>query len=432
MESEIIQTLILDRIHIDRIGFKNLSQDCNLLWKVAYVPSSNQSRSSFIEISNTDNQSCSSINNKDTPQLLLCRLLKKNQNSYLFAIDDGEGYRLNWICYDNLAHENDDEFIPVLVQSFIESHSVGDDDNDGIWHRLDNLVTEIPDGITDWQRCYSDRITGTKFDESIICNEAHKTKGGAPQQKLDIAFSAYLSIIVLLQDILVRYPKLSKSHTNYNNSTTSVRHEESSWKRSFPDYTYELVSVTDGGRMIELLLAFSVSGKKMKLNNDSCKKTTATSTSNHTSSLKLQQKVGVFLVVDVLTSQYKELKWIRNSFDDSTNGTFPSVSILALNRRQSQVPWQNSTLQMSSVHSDNNTPATRSDTVVSYTEKTSLSLSENTDSDIKKQQDKERLMRLPLRYLYPDCETIDNWAVRKQRPVPCMKARYAPVELIYG
>lgn len=95
--------------------------------------------------------------------------------------------------------------------------------------------------------------------------------------------------------------------------------------------------------------------------------------------------IGVFVSVDLLTQDYQELEWIRHMAFDTPPAT---CGILALKRRLS----------------------------------TLLARDADNDDDVND---------LQVESLYPDCQTLDNLAVRRQIPITSMAARSAPVEVTY-
>jgi hypothetical protein len=97
--------------------------------------------------------------------------------------------------------------------------------------------------------------------------------------------------------------------------------------------------------------------------------------------------VGVYVEVDFCTQDYRELEWIRSQVSDTPPN---SCGKMALERRSKQ---------LQGVY-----PGFR----------------------------KEEADDLSTWRLYPDCHTMDNIAVLRQRPVRCLQATSAPIEIIYG
>lgn len=149
-----------------------------------------------------------------------------------------------------------------------------------------------------------------------------------------------------MKDILVRRPHL-------------ITPRFSDTKAALPIFTYHLVQVTMG-RIAEMLLIFSVGpiGK-------GC--------------------IGVFVEVDLLTQDYREVEWLRH---DSSDVPPSGCGKLAFSRRKNVCSSQ------------------------------STNVSNNSMNDL-------------LEAMYPDCVTMDNLAVRIQVPVKSMRARSAPVQIAY-
>lgn len=351
--------MFLDKIQVDRMGLQKPSEDANLLWNVTFVPCNNRDYTHTSTLENND-----PWNSKKCK--LLCNVIKEIP-AYLFILDEEDGYRLNWI---SLYHYRADQTKNKTV-----GQNVHRKENSVKWNKVENLVVSMNDCDTGWRDCWSDRQTGLK----AMLGPDHSTTPSISNEKaLHVAFTAFLSMTALLQDILLRYPKFLKhSKTKaYNGcSIDSEQHQRSI--PIIPNYTYDVVSVTEGGQMIEVLLVFSAPDqscwyKKSIQQNEEYK----------------SKSVGVFILIDLITQDYMELSWLKSNY--SIDDDLVQICRLALGRRR---------------HSLTSTGTTNS-----------------IQHDI----------AAPLELLYPDCQAIDNIAVRQQRPVLSIKARSSPIELYYG
>lgn len=178
------------------------------------------------------------------------------------------------------------------------------------------------------------------------CNSSTST---APP--LHLPCTAFVSVAALLHSILTRRPGLVQR----------LRHDHCC--TPLPRYSYQLVGLSDGGRVAELVIVFvAVEGQGGRT-------------------------VGICVELDCFTSDYRELEFLRHATSSGGKQLRLLCAQLAQRRQRCR-------------HNNNN------------------------------HDTNENKILLP--WLSPDCETFDNRAVRRQIPVGSMKARDAPVELVYG
>ena len=206
-----------------------------------------------------------------------------------------------------------------------------------------HIVVPVSRDDAGWECFATNSGSAVKVDDQMETLEA--------SGEFDVIFTGFFSVTALLHGILTRRPGLV--HPRFDSSSAHV-----------PNYSYHLAGVYEAGRTVEILILFSVgpAGK-------GC--------------------IGVWVAVDLYTSDYQEQEFIRHTAYDTPPS---SCASLAFERRR--------------LHQSNGSERRGS---FASMDRTSI-----------------------LATLYPDCETIDNVAVRRQQPVLSMKARDAPVEVVYG
>lgn len=138
---------------------------------------------------------------------------------------------------------------------------------------------DLKDGSLPIRPSRDDIITPVSDEEKSSWEELQMPSGSSPSspfvafQELSVAAEAYLHIEALLDDIRARRPNL-------------FRHQGS----RFPLYVYDLISLSDDGRMILLVLAF----EKVEAAGD-------------------KRMVGVVLRIDLYTQHYEEVRWLKGS-----------------------------------------------------------------------------------------------------------------------
>jgi hypothetical protein len=318
----------LNHVHVPPQAKQDLSpiDDHNLLIHVPFVP-------------------CREPSSKN--QFWLCDQVMEGQDAYLSLIDEEDGYRLTWfqesswknmetclqsvmqiwepetikVCDGIIFPHPQRRFAPYLVRSTPESR----------------IVVQVADVDSGWEQKINEPTVGKSEQNSTV-----KCRQMTPQ--LTIVFTGFLSITSLLSDILTRRPAL-------------IWPVFSKEDLVLPTFTYHLDQVK-GGRIVELLLVFSV-GKI----GCGC--------------------LGIFVSVDLLTQDYREMEWIRHQAHDTPP---PSCAKLASDRHKRLT----------------------CDCIVE-------TLNGNT----------------MMETLYPDCVVMDNKAIRRQYPTTFMSARSAPVSLSF-
>jgi hypothetical protein len=354
----------LDVREYDSDSFSN----ANRFWKVDFIP-------------------CKDEQPPDDPHRLTRRLLKLP--SYLHFLDEKNGFLMTWICDTawGKREPNQQRDIPWSPS--------------GIQPKSNRVVTSVSPNI--WKQTLSDRESGAKVPDIDACrsDEAEHDKDG----QVSVNFTARVDVQRLLDDILLRRPTLNLGY-DPNNMLIST----------FPCFSFDLVAVTDGGRTVELVVAFEVGKDK--------------------------GSIGVVLGVDILTQTYKELQWGKgvgvqyDPLSDSATKLSTWCNNLASQRRMRQQ-------RVGPYSCFPNHPSDWS--WLCQGTSSGLEQQDGWDSEIWKpltlkleaSRRGEQFGRCSLAWLsqslvYPDCELADNQAVISRLPVFSMGCSSGPTELVYG
>jgi len=229
----------------------------HLFWPVDYLPS--------------PDDSVDSDDSRLTSMVTACP-------GYLYFIDEEEGYRLVWIS-ESSWHKRAEMQVAVPESTLsVRPHS-------------NQVLTLCRDG--NWEEYISERQTGADRRDTCGDLDAEDDDYRSPMDgcddhspQLNMVLEARLNIVELLRDILMRRPNLAPNYTK-----TKV----------FPDYSYELIAVHDGGQTAELVITFGEHSEP--------------------------GKTGVFLSVNLFNQTYEEQKWVKCEAGASTTNR------LALNQR---------------------------------------------------------------------------------------------------
>jgi hypothetical protein len=311
---------------------------------------------------------------------------------YLHFLDEKNGFLMTWIS-DTAWDKRE----PNQQRNISWSPS-------GIQPKSNRIVTSVSPKI--WKTKLSDRESGAKNPNIDACksqrsDEAEHDKDG----QVSVNFTARLDVHRLLEDILRRRPTLVPGY-DPNNMLLST----------FPCYGFDLVAVIDGGRTVELVVAFEVGKDK--------------------------GSIGVVLGVDILTQTYNELQWGKgadvqyNPASDSMTKLSTWCKNLALQRRMRQQ-------RVGPYSCFPNHPSDWS--WLCQCASSGLEQQDGWDPEIWKpltlkleaSRRGEQLGRCCLAGLsqslvYPDCELADNQAVISRLPVFSMGCSSGPTELVYG
>jgi hypothetical protein len=143
--------------------------------------------------------------------------------------------------------------------------------------------------------------------------------------------------------------------------------------------------------------------------------------------------IGIFVNVDIFTGHYEELDWVKDSSTDPTS-VQTWCNRLAINRRMKHLrvgPFasgKKSNLDWSCIVTE--TKSIDYDEVDNYNERFWKSFVIGKTSRVTTDRSLPKVITLSS--LYPDCETISNDALLHCEPVKSMRAKDAPLQLIYG
>ena len=353
-----------------RVGALNAFTMRNLLWRVGCIPHNRQSPSLCgSNMPGIDYNGCISDS-----------ILE--QMAYLVFNDEEDGFRLTWVKGSSLPIEEVD-VRPVIMT---ESTKKG-------------LVT--PDIITThektWEESYNDPSTGIKINTGDA--KKHCQRGD-----LSIAFEAYLSVETLLGCIISARKKLVEEF---------IAKDE---VERFPEYFYNLLSVSDDGRSVQLVVTFRHRRKR--------------------------GSVGVFVTLDLFTQAYTTTSWMRNASVINSSSLRNMCNTLALNRRMRECKlgpyscdaddtgaWEGLCKQIDcefcfDIERDSNP----------ILWKPFLKNVKKDRDNGKSRKETQQLIPKAISFssLYPDCELITNRAVASVKPVSSMTGKMSPVEIVYG
>jgi hypothetical protein len=355
--------------YLDVRGYDSDSfSKANRLWKVDFLPSKDEQP-------------------PDDPHRLTRCLIELP--GYLHFLDEKSGFLMTWI-YDTAWGKRE------AKQQMDISWSPS-----GIQPKSNRVIMSVSPNM--WKQKLSDRMSGTKVPDTDGCRSQRSDEVEHDKDwQVSVNFTARLDVHRLLEDILLRRPTLVPGY-DQNNMLIST----------FPCYSFDLVAVIDGGRTVELVVAFEIGTAK--------------------------GSIGVVLSVDILTQTYKELQWGKgadvqyNPASDLVTNLSTWCSNLALQRRMRQ----------QRVGPYSCFPDHPSDwSWLCQGTSSQLEQEDGRDPEIWKaltlKLEASRRKQFGLCSLvsqslvYPDCELADNQAVISRLPVFSMGCASGPTELVYG
>jgi hypothetical protein len=223
-----------------------------------------------------------------------------------------------------------------------------------------------------WEEFHSDGYSGQRIS----------LDDGATASGVTVASEVFLHVDALLGEILDRRKGVSETH---------------------PEFFYNLVSVTDRGRVAEFVITFLRKEKPGSL--------------------------GVFVKVDLFTGRTQELDWVKSTGTMDTSSLRAWSNTLALNRRMRHVgagPF--------SINAKGHSRDWGSLCKESY-----FDYDEEDDYDplfwseyIGNTQAKRPPKFISLASIYPDCDLVTNDAITSCLPVSSLQCKDSPVQLAYG
>jgi hypothetical protein len=294
---------------------------------------------------------------------------------YLHVVDDDEGLLLTWFT---MAGWHNADFSPC--QRYQGPHPP-----------QRRIVTAASHG---WEQCWSDRHSGIEVKDS-------STECLFLEPSIMIAFEARL-------DIYQVHAALEDRRLPIGTIDTSSQ------------ILYDLISLQNGGRIMELAVALKTEGKA---------------------------SVGLILSLDILTQHFVALQWVKWKPGSATQ---QNLNLFGCSWRMRQLqtgPY--SVWGHQKKHPDDEEPVWyKASTWTHLCRETSLAVDTSLDQDAEvwsrftvanapKANAFQRKLRsqcprlVSYSTLYPDTFPVDNHAVIMQLPIHSMRCQ-APIELVYG
>ena len=316
-----------------------------------------------------------------------------SNNSYLLLNDEDDGYRMTWLVLGS-----DDASRRGAYNISPESTPF----SSAITTKRSDIICKPDYGV--WESIRSDRFTGCIFSTSDSDGECEEG------EEIHVRYESFLSIEALLSDIMARRKKMFASCS------------------SLPNYFYNLISMSDDGRVITLILVFALGKFSDALGGTKQRRTPAA--------------IGLFLQYDIFNNAYVEMEWVQHPTLSDARFLRSWCNTLALN-------WQmrEKKIGLYSVPRDDSsgkrTPLLQNQTSKAIRFHDDDSRGDELDdfdpsvwrSSVHR-GDQER-SSLPLKHvsmssLYPFCDVVCNKAVVAAEPVMRIGCRDAPIELSYS
>lgn len=313
-------------------------------------------------------------------------------NGYLLLNDEDDGYRMTWLVLGRTGASHRRAF-HLLSELTVPSMPIKATRSD-IFCKPDYAV---------WENIWSDRFTGCIFTPQSGDVESE-------EEQIHVKCEAYFSIEALLSDIVARRKKMFASCS------------------SLPDYFYNLISVSDDGRVITLVLVFAL-GKYGSSN-----------VSGGTKQRQTPAAVGLFLQYNFFNNTYDEMEWVQHPTLSDARFLRNWSNTLALN-------WQmrENDIGLYSIPRDNygkRAPLLQNQAAKDIRFHEDDSRGDELDdfdptvwkSSVKRDEVNSSLppKDIAMSSLYPFCDVISNKAVIAAEPVMKIGCRNAPIELSYS
>jgi len=278
----------------------------------------------------------------------------------LFLNDEEDGFRLTWFSEYNLSSLKDGDFpisSPVLTAAVLPS-------------------SPIVSFEASWERFDSDRLDGSRI-----------LPIGKEPVGICVLSEAYLHVELVLRDVLSKREKMEKEMPT--------------------EFFYNLVSVTNGGRVAELIIVFIRTTRPGSL--------------------------GLFVEVDLYTGQYQEENWVKSIHIRHPSALRLWGNTLALNRRMKSLrvgPYaldRDHMMDWSRLCSEMDRgfdPDENDDFVPTFWDG-------YVDGQGTMASRKPPKM-ISYSTLYPDCDFITNKSVADFKPVVSLQGKYSSTDLVYS
>lgn len=247
----------------------------NLLWKVDTIPFQGIVSSQEI-VDHADAE----LDYMDYLKTSLCHSVL-DRPGFLVCNDEDDGFRLIWVTDSSWRTDTEDACIRPLKSLYLPAFKDPDSPN---------IVLPVS---CSGNETFNDPQTGATIQ--AFADDKQK----APKGDLIAAYEAYLSIPNLVLNLL-----RGRSSLRYLFSEASEEDD------GFPDFGYNLISVNNGGRTMDVVAVIK--------NRDrvGC--------------------VGVYVTIDLFTQQYRENCWVANKQTADGKSLRKFCNSLALNYRMRQ------------------------------------------------------------------------------------------------
>jgi hypothetical protein len=313
----------------------------NLLWRVEGIPRR------------------STANSASSSSLFFDSVL--NLPGYVLFNDEEDGFRISWAVDQWGYHET--ECIAEMNGSPLTA---------GI-----DCPSPILSVQETWETFHSDLQTGQR----VLVNDNDSDQPGSGG--VMIANEIFLHVDTLLGQIMDRHKKFSSKS---------------------PEFLYNLVCVTEKGRIAELVITWL---RKIEKHGS----------------------LGVFVHVDLFTGTFQELDWVKSTIATNTSALRRWSNTLALNRRMKQLRAGPFSINSTSNSRDWGRLCKESyfdpDEADDYDASVWLEYIANV-------QKKRPPKCISFSSLYPDCDLVNNSAITSCLPVSSLKCKDSPIQLVYG
>eukprot|EP00980_Cylindrotheca_fusiformis_P007003 scaffold1470_cov195-Cylindrotheca_fusiformis.AAC.3 len=272
---------------------------------------------------------------------------------YLLFNDEEDGFRITWVLDEwdiQISKCHEEASTSPLQSGFISS-------------------TPILSVQDTWEDFHYDSHSGKR----VLLEDEASASG------VSVANEVFLHVDVLLGEILNRRKGVSES---------------------YPEYFYNLVTVTDGGRVAQIVITFLRKEKPGSL--------------------------GMFVNVDLFTGKAQELDWVKSTGTLDTSALRMWTNTLALNRRMRHVAAGPFSINAKGHSRDWGR----------LCKELNFDYDEEDDYDpsfwsefIGNTQTKRPPKLISLASIYPDCDLVTNDAITSCLPVSSLQCKNAPVQL---
>eukprot|EP00550_Attheya_septentrionalis_P008415 CAMPEP_0198282526 /NCGR_PEP_ID=MMETSP1449-20131203/2315_1 /TAXON_ID=420275 /ORGANISM="Attheya septentrionalis, Strain CCMP2084" /LENGTH=847 /DNA_ID=CAMNT_0043978801 /DNA_START=210 /DNA_END=2753 /DNA_ORIENTATION=- len=361
----------------------------NLLWKTGTVPFKQKSGVS-------DNHT---IHETEVRGSSYCNGFVNN-DAYVLFNDEDDGYRVTWVA--RLGEVEKDNWISFVSNTQSPRFKIQPMRND--------IISES-DGVS-WDPIHSDSRYGF-----ISCDDADRH-----EEDLHIAFEAYIHIDALLSDILTR-----RKSFGFCTRDDAI---------FIPDFFYNMVSMSDNGRTIGLILVFGDSNSAVNYMGRR-RESKADAVGANKIPSKQPAAFGIYLRLDIFDQSYEEIEWVQHPSKSSSAFLRDWSNSLALHFRM-----KDKSIGPFSVKGDKHSfhkwsiPThelnTGEDEPNDFNPDVWCPYVETVDGQRRKKNGVSIPKKIAMSSLYPDCDVYTNRNVTSGKPVQKLECRDAPVSLSYG